>query len=293
MEVNIEPGKYVVAVSGGIDSLVLLDLLKRNPSLELVVAHYDHGIRTNSADDRLLVEQIAKENNLEFYYEEGNLGSSSSEATARTKRYEFLNSIKEKTKSRAIVTAHHQDDLLETAILNLLRGTNRRGLSSMYSNDIIRPLLPYPKRELLSYAQSHNLVWNEDTTNQDTKYLRNYIRLEIMPKLNPKQRNALLGIINDSKELNKQTNDLLHILITNNSADGELSRLWFIGLPHNVAREVMSTWLKKQDITFDKTMIENLVIAAKTLNPGKSRDVDKTHILRVQGDRLALVSVER
>ena len=70
MEVNIEPGKYVVAVSGGIDSLVLLDLLKRNPSLELVVAHYDHGIRTNSADDRLLVEQIAKENNLEFYYEE-------------------------------------------------------------------------------------------------------------------------------------------------------------------------------------------------------------------------------
>lgn len=293
MEINIKPGKYVVAVSGGVDSIVLLDLLRQNKDLELVVAHFDHGIRSNSSDDRLLVEQVAKKHKLVFHFDEGNLGPNTSEATARAKRYEFLNNTKKKTKSNAVITAHHQDDLLETAIINLLRGTNRRGLSSMYSSDIIRPLLPYKKQDLLKYATVHNLVWNEDSTNQDTKYLRNYIRLEIVPKLTPAQRDSLLGIITGSKESNKQIDNLLSALLKTNSKDGKISKVWFIGLPHNIAREVMSTWLRQQSITFDKSIIESLVIAAKTLASGKSRDIDKDHILRVQGDYLALLSSER
>jgi len=74
MEINIKPGKYVVAVSGGVDSVVLLDLLRQNKDLELVVAHFDHGIRSNSAADRFLVEQVAKRHKLPFYHDEGNLG---------------------------------------------------------------------------------------------------------------------------------------------------------------------------------------------------------------------------
>jgi tRNA(Ile)-lysidine synthase len=293
MEINIKPGKYVVAVSGGVDSVVLLDLLRQNKDLELVVAHFDHGIRSNSAADRFLVEQVAKRHKLPFYHDEGNLGPYASEAKARAKRYEFLNGTKKKTKSKAVITAHHQDDLLETAIINLLRGTNRHGLSSMYSSDIIRPLLPYKKQDLLKYAVDHSLVWNEDSTNQDTKYLRNYIRLEITPKLTPAQRDSLLRIITGSKESNKQIDNLLSALLKNNSKDGKISRIWFIDLPHNIAREVMSTWLRQQSIKFDKSIIESLVIAAKTLASGKSRDIDKDHTLRVQGDYLALLSSER
>ena len=293
MEINIKPGKYVVAVSGGVDSIVLLDLLSRNNDLRLVVAHYDHGIRNNSADDRLLVERVAKKHKLPFYYHEGNLGPKTNEATARTKRYDFLNDIKEKTKSISIITAHHQDDLVETAIINLLRGTNRHGLSSMYSEEIIRPLLAYEKQDLMHYATAHNLIWNEDSTNKDSKYLRNYIRKEITPKLSEKERINLLGIIIESKESNKQIDKLLNNLILANSKNDKISRAWFIGLPHNIAREVMSTWLRQQGITFDKTTIESLVIAAKTLTSGKSRDVDKAHKLRVQGDYLALLSSER
>lgn len=293
MEINIKPGKYVVAVSGGVDSIVLLDLLRQNKDLELVVAHYDHGIRNNSADDRLLVERIAKKYKLAFHHHEGNLGSKTSEATARAKRYEFLNGTKDKTKSLAIITAHHQDDLMETAVINLLRGTYRRGLSSMYSNDILRPLLDYPKRDLVAYALSHNLSWHEDSTNKNSKYLRNYIRMEIMPKLTVKERDSLLGIIKDNRGSNEQIDNLLSGLMADNSKDGQISRTWFINLPHNIAREVMSNWLRQHAVTFDRVAIENLVIAAKTLDSGKSRDIDKDHILRVQGDYLALLSAER
>jgi tRNA(Ile)-lysidine synthetase-like protein len=293
MELNIEPGKYVVAVSGGVDSVVLLDLLRQKPNLELVIAHYDHGIRKDSTKDRELVEQIAKKYRLEFHYSDGQLGPNANEALARSKRYEFLNGTREKTNSLAIITAHHQDDLLETAVINLLRGTNRRGLSSMYSNDILRPLLDYPKRDLVAYALSHNLSWHEDSTNKDSKYLRNYIRMEIMPKLTVKGRDSLLGIIKDSRGSNEQIDNLLSGLMADNSKYGQISRTWFINLPHNIAREVMSNWLRQQAVTFDRVAIENLVIAAKTLDSGKSRDIDKDHILRVQGDYLALLSAER
>lgn len=293
MEINIKPGKYVIAVSGGVDSIVLLDLLRQNPNLELVVAHYDHGIRDNSSNDRKFVEQISKKNDLKFYYKEGKLGSRASEALARTKRYEFLNNVQRDTKSLALITAHHQDDLIETTVINLLRGTNRHGLSSMYSKDILRPLLPYPKRDLVTYAVAHNLAWREDSTNQDTSYLRNYIRLEIMPKFSAKKRSSLLSIIEGSRGSNLQIDNLVKNLIADNSKNGQLSRSWFTSLPHNIAREVMSSWLRQQTVTFDRPTIEKLVIAAKTLDPGKSLDIDKDHILNVQKNYLALLSAER
>jgi tRNA(Ile)-lysidine synthetase-like protein len=293
MEINIDPGKYVIAVSGGVDSIVLLDLLNQNKKLELVIAHYDHGIRKDSTNDRMFVEETAKQYGLEFHHAEGKLGANASESLARTRRYEFLDGVKKETKSSSIITAHHQDDLIETAIINLLRGTNRRGLSSIYSKDILRPLLAHPKEDLVVYAKAHSLAWHEDSTNNDTKYLRNYIRKEIIPKLTTKQRDSLLGIIKDSQGSNIEMDNLLNDLIADNSKDGQISRNWFIGLPHNVAREVMSSLLREQGISFDKTAIENLVIASKTLASGKSRDIDKDHILKVQGDYLALLSTER
>ncbi len=293
MEISVKPGKYVVAVSGGVDSVVLLDLLNQEENLNLIVAHYDHGIRKDSISDRKFVERLAKKNGLQFHYTEGKLGNKTSEADARTKRYEFLNKVKKQTSSSAIITAHHRDDLLETAIINLLRGTNRRGLSSLQSGDIIRPLLSYPKSDLLAYAKNNKLAWREDSTNSDPKYLRNYIRQEIIPKLTLQERNSFLAIIKSSQTANKQIDNLLSSLITANSKDGKIARDWFNSLPHNVAREVMSSWLRQQSVSFNKTTIENLVIAAKTLESGKNRDIDKNHVLSVQRDYLALLEAER
>src|SRR5688572_12503510 len=90
MDVQLEPGKYVVAVSGGVDSMVLLDVLTQYPQLELVVAHFEHGIRPDSGKDFRLVKAAAKKYKLPFAAAHGNLGPTVSEATARKARYEFL-----------------------------------------------------------------------------------------------------------------------------------------------------------------------------------------------------------
>ena len=130
---TIPAGTYVIAVSGGVDSVVLLDLMAQVSDCTLIVAHVDHGIRKDSHLDRQFVEKVANKYKLEFYYTEANLGANASEEAARKARYEFLRNIKDKTGARAIITAHHQDDLLETLILNVLRGTKRKGLSSLES----------------------------------------------------------------------------------------------------------------------------------------------------------------
>src|SRR5579884_3654782 len=116
MEIQLEPGAYVVAVSGGVDSVVLLDLLTKNHNLKLTVAHFDHGKRKDSASDRHFVQKLAEKHGLSFVYAEGRLGLGASEAAARKARYKFLQQVRESAEARAVVTAHHQDDLLETAI---------------------------------------------------------------------------------------------------------------------------------------------------------------------------------
>src|SRR5215471_4228206 len=95
MKIELEPGKYVVAVSGGVDSMVLLDVLKDVPGLQLVVAHYDHGMRGDSGQDRQLVQEAAAHYGLPFAYEEGKLGVRTSEAAARDARYQFLRRVRE------------------------------------------------------------------------------------------------------------------------------------------------------------------------------------------------------
>ena len=183
MDISLESGTYIVAVSGGVDSIVLLDILKNQTDLNLIVAHFDHGVRTDSELDRQFVEKLSKKINLPFVYESAQLGSAASEEAARSARYAFLERARQAYQARAIVTAHHQDDVLETAIINLLRGTNRRGLSSLTSRpQLARPLLHVSKRDLKAYAQEQGLVWREDSTNSDDSYLRNYVRLHLVPQ---------------------------------------------------------------------------------------------------------------
>lgn len=289
------PGKYVVAVSGGVDSMVLLHLLRAKPGLDLVVAHFDHGIRPDSAADRKLVEKTAKGLDLPFIYKEARLGPDTSEAKARDARYAFLRKVLKDTDSSAIVTAHHQDDVLETAIINLLRGSNRKGLTSLASrNDVERPLLNIPKHDLIAYAKDQGLVWREDSTNQDTDYLRNYVRHQLLPRFDAKSRERLLEIIMGLKTANAELDGLLAEQLAVQSSAGELDRSWFVQLPHNVARETMAAWLRNRGLRdFDSKTLERLVIGAKTAEPGKSFDVLHGTAMAVSSRHLALTGAER
>jgi tRNA(Ile)-lysidine synthase len=170
--------KYVVAVSGGVDSVVLLDMLVRAGGHELTVAHFDHGIRHDSAADARFVEGLCKQHGLSFEHRREELGADASEAKARERRYAFLNSVAERHKA-SIVTAHHADDVIETIAINLTRGTGWRGLAVLNDHRIERPLLGMTKHDVYEYAVCNSLEWVEDETNASEKYLRNRLRKRI------------------------------------------------------------------------------------------------------------------
>jgi tRNA(Ile)-lysidine synthase len=295
MNIQLQPGRYVVAVSGGVDSVVLLDLLHKMPDMQLVVAHYDHGIRPDSDVDRRLVGQLARTYGVPFVYDEGNLGPATSEATARKARYDFLHTVIKQINANSIVTAHHQDDVVETALLQLLRGTGRKGMSSLKSTDIIkRPLLHIPKRELQLYAIEHNLVWREDSTNKDTKYKRNYVRKHLVPKLTTEQKQQLLQIITEMRELNLKLDEEFANLLHVQPSTHEIYRRYFALLPHDIAAEFMAVWLRKSGIKgFDRKGLHRLVVAAKTFAPGQRIDVNHTYFIDVQTEYLALKRRDR
>ena len=291
MDVSVKPGKYVVAVSGGVDSVALLNVLSKQKDLTLVVAHFDHGIRDDSDQDRKFVEQLAADYGLAFVFAEGKLGPKASEATAREARYAFLRKVVKENGVQAIIAAHHQDDVLETAIINLLRGTGRKGLTALDTrDDIVRPLLHIPKAELLNYAQHNGLIWREDSTNNDTVYLRNYVRQMIVPKLGKAGREKLLRLIYEQRTVNAQ----LDALLLDQVEPEELPRQWFVGLPHAVAKEVMAAWLRLNKITnFDAPTLERAVVGAKTDRPGQKTALKNDIFLQVNKDKLALVGRER
>lgn len=316
MDVEIEPGKYVVAVSGGVDSVTLLHLLvkkreSRNPKTDtsqapakpaklaanynFLVAHLDHGIRPDSKKDREFVQQLARQYGLPFVYDSAQLGPGASEDAARAARYAFLHRVRRATDARGIITGHHQDDLLETAIINLSRGTGRRGMTSLRSVDkLVRPLLHMPKSQLVSYAEAHQLPWREDSTNRDTKYLRNHIRHKVLPKLGSSERGKLLDIIRQLQELNRQIDHEIINHLHLQPALNVLDRHWFMMLPHAVAREVMAHWLRQAGVSdYDRKTLERLVVAAKTFRAGHRTDINRRWRLSVQGQSLALITIER
>ena len=170
--------KYVVAVSGGVDSVVLLDMLAQS-NHTIVVAHVDHGIRgEDSAADARFVAALAKRYNVPFVSTALHLGNSASEERARNGRYDFLFTQAEKLGAQ-VVTAHHAGDVVETIALNFTRGTGWRGLAVLARNEIKRPLLAFTKQQLYDYALCHKLEWVEDATNHETRYLRNKLRKRI------------------------------------------------------------------------------------------------------------------
>lgn len=283
MKPEIKPGKYVVAVSGGVDSMVLLHLLAGKADVELVVAHFDHGIRPDSHEDEQLVSRTARQLGLRYVSEEGHLKSDVSEEGARNARYAFLRRVLDREQAQAIIMAHHQDDVVETMIINMTRGTNRKGLSSLISGDvIIRPLLNVPKTEILAYAKAHKITWHEDSTNDDIRYLRNYIRKTVMPRIAEGQRRELLAINQAMQTKNKAIDALIADILDDICGVEGLNRHVFIMLPHAIAREIMAAWLRSEQIQdVSSKQIERLVIAAKIGRLHATYDVDRLKIMNI------------
>ena len=146
--------RYVLAISGGVDSVVLLDVMSRTEK-DIVVAHFDHGIRQDSAADARFVEALAAKYRAQYIGQREELGADASEEQARERRYAFLNDIAADF-GGTVATAHHQDDIVETVALNLRRGARWRGLAGMSDSRILRPLSSWTKQQVYEYAAKHN-----------------------------------------------------------------------------------------------------------------------------------------
>lgn len=175
-----ESGRYVVAVSGGVDSMSVLHMLAEQDGYELIVAHCNHGLRSDAEKDEKLVREAADHYGLEVRTARLQLEEASEDAARRT-RYDFLYAVYEEENADGIITAHHLDDRIETMLLNKQRGAGWIGLSPLHETEVIkRPLLGVTKRELREYAEKHNLTWREDPTNRDPSFTpRNRIRQQL------------------------------------------------------------------------------------------------------------------
>lgn len=188
---NLDQKKLFLAVSGGLDSMVLLHLFQQLKS-EIAVLHCNFQLRgLESFDDQYFVKSYCEKNNIPVFTTQFDTEAFakdyklSTQIAARELRYNWFYELLETHKYDYILTAHHADDNLETFIINLSRGTGLEGLIGIpeQNDKIIRPLLPFSREEILKYAQENNIEWREDSSNASNKYLRNKIRHDLVPVL--------------------------------------------------------------------------------------------------------------
>lgn len=187
----LESKKLFLAVSGGLDSMVLLHLMKQLP-YEIAVLHCNFQLRgLESFGDQEFVQKYCNQNDIPFFTTQFDTKAFaedyklSTQVAARELRYSWFYELLEEENFDYILTAHHADDNLETFIINLTRGTGLEGLTGIPEENerIIRPLLPFSREEILKYAEENNIEWHEDSSNASNKYLRNKIRHDLVPIL--------------------------------------------------------------------------------------------------------------
>jgi len=188
--------KLLVAVSGGLDSMVLLHLCIEL-KLIIYVAHCNFGLRGNESDsDEQFIKNYCDQNKIDFHSTRFNTKeyakekSISTQMAARELRYNWFNNLLEEFNYNYILVAHHADDQVETILLNIFRGKGPSSWSGMdaINGKLIRPLLNFTKNEIKVYAKNENLQWREDSSNLLRNYERNFLRLEVLPlleKINP------------------------------------------------------------------------------------------------------------
>ncbi|MBF0279184.1 MAG: tRNA lysidine(34) synthetase TilS [SAR324 cluster bacterium] len=205
----------LVCVSGGSDSIALLHILlelQERWQTKLIVLHFDHGLRPESSSEQKFVENLAKQYKLRCYSSTSHhLAQEASGVQEKSRRWrlEIAEKFRSETKGKCIATAHHADDQAETLLYKLLRGCHLSNLRGMewQNHFYIRPLLNCKKSELQTYLKSKSQEWMEDPSNQSSKYLRNRIRLELIPLMNELARGELGKRLDNLSEQSRHLQD--------------------------------------------------------------------------------------
>ena len=242
--------KILIACSGGLDSVVLSRLFKEL-NYNISLAHCNFSLRGKESDEdekfvislagMLSIPVFNKKFNTKAYKIKHKL---STQVAARKLRYQWFDEVCAGHSFDYLATAHHLDDDLETFLINLSRGTGLKGLTGIpvMNDKIIRPFLNFPRADILYYAKEKNSTWREDSSNQTTDYLRNKLRIEVIPRLKEVDLNLLNGFQQTQKNLNESAslvNDymaLIKNLIVNKTDEGfEIDIFKLLELPNTNA----------------------------------------------------------
>lgn len=213
-----EEGRYLIGLSGGADSVALLLMLLpavKNHKITLEAVHINHGLRNHeSDDDEQFCRELCKKEGIPLYSCRADLSGRTDEAAAREERYALFRKRYTEYEADALILAHHADDQAETFLMRLLRGAGPEGLSCMKADEtvggirILRPLLSLHRGEIRDALLTDGISWREDSSNRDTAYLRNRIRLELIPAMARISSTAVDKICNAAK-LTGEDNRLL------------------------------------------------------------------------------------
>ncbi len=228
----MQGSRILLAVSGGVDSIVMLDIiaqLAEEMKYTVSVAHFNHKLRGLSSDsDEELVKKVCTAYNIKCYTGSENImkfaseNAISIEQAARTRRYKMFERLSGNLKIDFVSTAHSSDDSVETFFLNLFRGTGLTGLAGIprqrhlvKNTYMIRPLIDFKKENIYKYAKLRNLQWREDETNALTNYTRNKVRLELLPKIQQDFSPAIFDLINRTSKLIRGADEFITGFVNN------------------------------------------------------------------------------
>lgn len=269
----------VVAVSGGPDSMCLLHLLiefKNKYNLKIICAHVNHNLRKESESEKVFVENYSVINNIIFEYMkiEKYKDDKFSEQEARNIRYNFFDKLIKKYNAKYLFTAHHGDDLIETILMRIVRGSNLKGyvgiplVSKKDNYSLVRPLLYVTKDDIYKYLKDNNINYVIDKSNDSDNYTRNRYRKYVLPFLKKEEENVHLKFVKFSKELEDYYNYIDNIVNTKYS---------LIVKGNRVDLEL----LKKEDTFIQKKIIEALIEEIQITNIFNISDEQFNNIIKL------------
>ena len=294
--------KIVIGVSGGPDSMCLFSLLlelKEKLNLKIIVAHVNHNIRNESKEEAEFVKKIAEEKKCVYeYFKIDSYEQENFESNARKKRYSFFSQLIENHQANYLMTAHHGDDLIETIIMRLIRGSNLNGYigfkkeTKMKSYTLLRPLINTTKEEIVGYNNRNSIEYRIDKSNYDVKYTRNRYRKELLPLLKKENKNVHQKFLKFSEEIQEVTNYLekeTENVLTKVFKFGKVILHEFNNLDYMLQKRVLEYILKieyKDDISYINDLhIKNILHLTKSskanisINLPKKRELIKSYNL--------------
>lgn len=267
-----EEDKILVAVSGGPDSISLLNILYEL-GYNICTAHVNHGLRENAENDEKYVTKFCKAKDIPCFIKKVKLKEIESDMTTeelgRKIRYEFFDEIMKQENCTKIATAHNANDNAETVLMNMIRGTGLSGLKGIdiSRNKIVRPLLEITRSEIEEYCQSENLNPCHDESNDETIYTRNKIRLELIPYIEKNINSNIVNNINRMAEIISGEEEYIKRQVDNAYEDTLIAE-----------EEERTVCNLKKFNQYDNVIQKRLIIRYITKTLGNAKDIERVHI---------------